>query len=114
MIDAASRLRLEDMLKHARLARDILGSLSFDDVSANDEKRLALERAVEVVGEAANFVSSSIQLAEPSVPWRDIIAMRHRLIHGYAAIDFGRLVRTVQEDIPPLIAELERILNTGA
>lgn len=112
MIDAASRLRPEDMLKHARIARNILGSLSVDEVKANDEKRLALERAVELIGEAANSVSAEIQQTEPSVPWRDIIAMRHRLIHGYAAIDLGRLVRTVRDDIPPLIAEIERILLT--
>ncbi len=112
MIDAASRLRLDDMPKHARIARNILGSLSVDEVKANDEKRLALERAVELIGEAANSVYAEIQQSEPSVPWRDIIAMRHRLIHGYAAIDLGRLVRTVRDDIPPLIAEIERILLT--
>jgi uncharacterized protein with HEPN domain len=37
--------------------------------------------------------------------------MRHRLIHGYEEISFDLLWRAAIESVPPLIAELERILS---
>ncbi len=114
MIDDASRLRLEHMLEHARLAVEILGVATSEDLSANPEKRLAIVRAVEVIGEAANRVAPGVRATFASIPWRDIVTMRNRLIHGYSIVDLGRVVLTVNGDIPPLIAELERILNDGA
>jgi len=37
--------------------------------------------------------------------------MRNRLIHGYSSIDLDVLWDTVEIDLPPLIAQLERILR---
>ena len=45
----------------------------------------------------------------PAIPWQDIIGMRHRLVHAYFDIDLDILWKTAQEDLPPLIAELERV-----
>jgi hypothetical protein len=47
-----------------------------------------------------------------NIPWIQIIGMRNRLIHGYDNIDFGILYKTVTEDLPPLVAELEKIIQT--
>lgn len=48
----------------------------------DDELRLALARAVEVIGEAAYRVSDTIKEQHPDIPWNQIIATRHRLIPG--------------------------------
>jgi uncharacterized protein with HEPN domain len=42
-----------------------------------------------------------------------IIAMRNRLIHGYDIVDYDIVWSTVSQDLPPLIAELEKILSRG-
>lgn len=47
----------------------------------------ALERFIEVVGEAANKVSEPTRRSAPQIPWREIIGMRNRLVHGYASVD---------------------------
>ena len=48
------------------------------------------------------------------IPWLQIIGMRNRLIHGYDNVDLryssGKIVT---QDLPPLIAELEKILSSG-
>lgn len=108
------RLRLQDMLEYARLAVSILGPADENVLAINAEKRLAVVRAVEVIGEAANAIDPAQRAAISSVPWDRIRAMRNRLIHNYGRIDLGILVDTVRNHIPPLIAELERILNDGA
>jgi len=46
-----------------------------------------------------------------AIPWRGIIGLRNRLIHGYDAVDLDILWTIVQDDLPPLIDELRRILD---
>jgi uncharacterized protein with HEPN domain len=48
----------------------------------------AVSKAIEVIGEAANHLSSDIYVSLPDVEWGDIIGMRNRLIHGYASINY--------------------------
>ena len=71
---------------------------------------LALAKAVETVGEAANRVSDSTQSIVQEIPWRRIIGMRNRLVHNYDDIDLGILWLAAQEHTPTLIADLRRIL----
>ena len=68
-------------------------------------------RNLELIGEAANHIPVQIREANASVPWRQIIATRNRLIHGYLGIDNDTLWSIIQDDIPPLIIELQKIVN---
>ena len=52
---------------------------------------LALCRAIEVIGEAANRVSDDTQSRTPEIPWRRIIGMRNRLAHRYENINYDTL-----------------------
>jgi uncharacterized protein with HEPN domain len=71
---------------------------------------LALARLVEIIGEAAGRVSQNTQEEYPEIPWREVIGMRNRLIHGYDSVDLSVLWDTVELDLPPLLVHLERIL----
>ena len=62
------------------------------------------------MGEAASRVTAERQQASPAIPWRDIVAMRNRLIHGYFDVDLDRVWDTVTDDLPPLLARLEAAL----
>ena len=104
---------LGDMLSHAREAVELLDQASAEELGSNRVLQLALTRLVEIVGEAANRVSSDTQREHPEVPWPQIISMRNRLIHGYDVIDFDLLWDTVTDDLPPLITALRRIVNEG-
>ncbi len=111
-MDTGVRLRLEDMLSYAKLAVSILGAADAVGLARNDEKRLAVARAVEIVGEAANAIDPSQRQLMLALPWARMIGMRHRLVHGYGSVDLQILVDTVANHLPRLIAEIERILNT--
>jgi hypothetical protein len=53
--------------------------------------------------------------AHPEIPWVVIVAMRNRLIHAYFDVDLDRVWDTVVDDLPPLIARLDRFcLDHGA
>ena len=55
-------------------------------------------------------MSSTTKESLPDIPWGEVVGMRNRLVHAYFEVDIGLVWRTVQEDLPPLIAQLERIV----
>ena len=67
-------------------------------------------RSLEVIGEAAGKVSQPTRAAHPDIPWREIIAMRHRLVHGYGDVRLDLVWIVLRERFGPLIAELERLV----
>jgi uncharacterized protein with HEPN domain len=98
------------MLNAARLARGLLEGVSREAYLRERMRQLALERALELLGEAARRVSAAFQSAHPEIDWRRIVGQRNVLAHEYGAIDQERLYRTGIENLPRLIALLERIL----
>lgn len=70
----------------------------------------AIERSVEIIGEAARRVSTAYQSAHPEIPWREIIGQRNLLAHEYGQIDHALLYKTATDDIPELIVLLENLL----
>ena len=87
------------------------GELGLQSLEQDRMLQLALVRLVEIVGEAATRVSEKGQRSYPSIPWEKARGMRNRLVHGYNRIDLKVLWDTITDDLPPLIAELERILE---
>jgi uncharacterized protein with HEPN domain len=53
---------------------------------ADRKTQLALERAIEIIGEAARRVSDSFKADHTEIPWRSIVAQRHVLAHEYGEI----------------------------
>lgn len=99
------------MPRNAREALDIAAGNNFEDLSKDRILELALIRLLEVIGEAAARVSVVGQKKYQTIPWAQVTGMRNRLIHGYDQVDLGVLWDTIQEDLPPLIAEIEKILE---
>ena len=101
---------LLDMLEHARgIARAAQG-LSPERYAANEDVRLAVERRVEIIGEAARQVSASFRQAHPEIPWRKIIAQRNILAHEYGDIQDDIMWRLATVSIPELVALLEPLV----
>jgi uncharacterized protein with HEPN domain len=69
----------------------------------------ATVRNLELIGEAATHIPQSICQANPQIPWRLIIAMRNRLIHGYLGIDNDTLWSVIKVDIPALLPQLQEL-----
>ena len=101
---------LWDMLQ---AAKEVEGMLEDRDLTAFLADRVllrAIERGVEIIGEAARRVSPPYMVAHPEIPWRKIIGQRNILAHEYGQIDHALLYKTALEDIPELIGQLHRLL----
>lgn len=107
-------VRLRHMLASAQEARLLIHGRRRADLDTNHILELALTRLLEIVGEAANRVSQDTQQRHPEIPWRQIVGLRHRLIHGYDAVDLDILWDIIEYDLPPLIADLERIVERAS
>lgn len=104
------QISLKDMSDHECEAVELLGNTNREELENDRVLQLALTRLIEIVGEAANRVSSSTQKIHLKIPWPQIIGMRNRLIHGYDVIDIDLLWDTVTNDLPPLIKALKKIV----
>lgn len=101
----------EDMLKFARDAHRLAQGRRREDLATDYAFRLASERILELVGEAARRVSAGGQAAHPEIAWRGIIGMRNILAHDYGEIDYTEVWKALSERIPELIAKLEPIVD---
>ena len=105
---------LLDMLLAARDGLSFTEDLSYEDFLRDRRTQLSVLKAVEIVGEAAARLSEDARRAIPDIPWREIVGMRNRLVHGYFDIDFPRVWDTVRHDLPDLIARLEPLVPPEA
>jgi uncharacterized protein with HEPN domain len=63
-------------------------------------------RNLELLGEAATHIPHSVRDHASNVPWRAIIAMRNRLIHGYLGVDDDTVWSVLATDLPALLVAL--------
>ncbi len=83
-----------------------------NDTFAADEKTVdAVVRNFQVLGEAARQVPPEIQSKYPEIPWAIMQGMRHILVHDYFKVKVDIVWRTVQTDLPTLIAPLQQVLH---
>jgi len=103
------RIRILHMIEAAEAVQAFVAGRQLGDLSTDRMLRLAVERAIEIIGEAATKISAQTKEAEPAVPWPQITAMRNRLVHAYFAVDATILWKTAIEELPALLQQLREI-----
>jgi uncharacterized protein with HEPN domain len=103
------RFYLDDMISFAEKVLSYTDGLDQQSFLASGLTYDATVRNLELIGEAATHIPAQIKDANPSVPWRQIIATRNRLIHGYLGIDNDTLWSIIQDDMPALLLQLQSI-----
>lgn len=98
------------MLDMCLQSREILYGKDRTDYDREIVLRLALTHLIQVIGEAAQQTSKEFQDLHPQVPWREIIGMRHRIVHDYLNVDEDVVWEVVQNDLPRLVSTLNDII----
>ncbi|NOZ09523.1 MAG: DUF86 domain-containing protein [Gammaproteobacteria bacterium] len=101
---------LWDMLQAAKEVDSMLYEYDLAAFLADRVMLRAVERSIEIIGEAAGCVSVTYQDAHPEIPWREIIGQRNILAHEYGQINHELLYKTASEDILTLITCIEELL----
>lgn len=99
------RIRIEHMLSCVEYVAD------FSAVDMQDRtKRNAALHELQIIGEAASHVSSTIKEQYPDIPWKEMIGFRNRVVHEYFGVDIA-LVVGVLDELPSLAEQLNQILH---
>lgn len=108
MRDDSERLRdmLEAIEHIERYAQN--GRAAFD---ADELVRTWMVHHLQTIGEAGRALSPEFRANHEGVPWPKIIGTRHVLVHEYFGVDLDLVWEIVTDDLPPLKAALERLLE---
>lgn len=105
------RTLLWDVRDSAEAIIDFTKGLSYRDYLAQRLVRAGVERQLGIIGEALGKLARlDPDLAERIPGWRQAIGMRNIVVHGYAEIDHEIVWRTVQTQLPELIATASALL----
>ena len=102
---------VQHMRDHGKEAMELAEGRSRVDLDLDRVFELALTRLMEVLGEAARRVPEDFRAQYPYVPWQDTTDLRNVLIHEYDTVDFDELWRIIQEYLPPLVPQLQAIID---
>ena len=103
---------LNDILNSARKIEAAVSSTSEQAFFGNEVLQAAVLHHLTVIGEAANRLSPALRERHPEVPWTEMAAVRHRIVHAYFDLDWQILWSAATEDVPRLRDLVEGILKS--
>jgi len=108
-----AKLYLDDILSAITAIKEFTKDMTFADFQ-NDRKTVdAVIRNLEIIGEAANNIPQELKNNYPTIPWRDMISMRNKIMHEYFGVDTEIMWKTIQDDLPPLKTKIEALSSSS-
>ena len=98
------------MREAARDCIDFVANATYDEFCANRMMHSAVERRLEILGEAAGRVSEEFQLSHPEIPWKELKGIRVVLAHRYGDVNLHQLWQSLQRDVPELLPKLNGLI----
>ena len=86
--------------------------VTLDAFLANSMMRFASIKQIEIIGEAANYMSDETKDKFADIEWRQIIVIRHILVHEYFGIDNLLIWQIIEGDIPKLKEAVQLIISS--
>ena len=102
---------LQDILEAIGAIERFTAKVNLENFVQNEEKCFAVEKALEIIGEAVKNVPDFVRRDYPEIPWKKIAGMRDKLAHQYWHTDVEVVWKTVQEDVPKLKVMITRIIE---
>ena len=100
---------LWDMLDGARAVVEFTKGMEFSEFLKDRKTRNAVERNLEIIGEAARRISQQTRDRHPDIPWQSIVGLRNILIHEFDEIRHEKIWQVCQSRLPELIELLEKM-----
>ena len=104
------RDRVRDILEAIAEIQKFTYGMDLESFKEDDKAIRAVEMNFIIIGEAASQIPEEVEEKHTAIPWSLMRAMRNRIVHVYFKIDEKLMWDTIQNDLPPLIPELEKLL----
>lgn len=98
--------RLRHMVDSIHNVNQYMEGKTESDLASNSMLFFAVVKNIEIIGEAAYKLTHEFKEQHPSTPWRQIVAMRHILVHGYYQVTASEIFNVYKEDLPVLLIQL--------
>ncbi|MCK6538583.1 MAG: DUF86 domain-containing protein [Anaerolineales bacterium] len=102
--------RIRDILDAIAEIQKFTHGMDYETFKTDDKSIRAVEMNFIIIGEAANQIPEEVEEKHTAIPWSLMRAMRNRIVHVYFKVDEKLMWDTIQNDLPPLIPELEKLL----
>ena len=102
--------RIRDILAAISEIQKFTRGMDYETFRGDDRTIRAVEMNFIIIGESANHIPEEFEESQLGIPWNLMRAMRNRVVHVYFSIDAKLLWETIQNDLPPLIPKLEKLL----
>jgi uncharacterized protein with HEPN domain len=102
---------LQDILSASRRIEAITAATSEEAFLADEVLPAAVLHHLTVIGEAISRLSPELKERHTEVPWHQIVAVRHRIVHAYFDLDWQILWNAAADDIPQLRKQIGAILE---
>ena len=99
-----------DILDSARTIQGFVSSIRFEEFLHDRKLQLAIERSIEIMGEASRRISDEFKKEHPEIPWSRMISQRNVIVHEYDDVKQERMWLVATVHIPALIPLLEALL----
>jgi uncharacterized protein with HEPN domain len=88
-----------------------IAGAGYDKFIKNSMMRNAVIRQLEIIGEAAVYITQEYKEKHPDIEWRTVIGLRNILIHKYFGIDNELIWQIVKKDIPEFKEKIKTLLT---
>ena len=105
------RIRIQHMIDATSEVLSFVEGITEESFSKDRMIILSVIKDIEIIGEAASKMSEETKIKNPDIPWKDIIGMRNKLIHGYFEVDIKLVWNTTKNNLPSLLKALRVILS---
>ena len=103
--------RLKHILDAISDVEDFLSGMNQFDFKESKLHISAVERQLEIIGEAANSISDSLKEKYSGVDWKPIRRFRNVVVHEYFGVSSQILWGVIQKELPVLKVQISEIIN---
>ena len=102
---------LHDILDSVNDVESFIDDMSFEEFVKDRKTKNAVVRSIEIIGEASKKLPAPLREKYAELPWKEIIGMRDKLIHGYSGVDYETVWKTTKENLPLLKKVIQKMLK---
>ncbi|NER93391.1 MAG: DUF86 domain-containing protein [Symploca sp. SIO1B1] len=101
---------LQDIIEAIEDIEGFTEEVSFEEFVNNKEKIYAVQKAIELMGEAVKNIPDSVRNQYTHIPWRNIAGMRDKLSHQYWKVDLEVIWKVVEDNLPSLKVMITQVI----
>ena len=104
------KVRLLHILDAIELIKVALKNKTWEDFEGDFILQAAIERWVEIIGEATFKITKELKKKNLDIEWKSIEGLRHIIVHEYFGLDLQIIWTVTQIDVPDFEKVIKKLI----